>query len=396
MGPQADQAPLAQRELTRKALDAVVAIACDSRVSPHARASIRELAFDAFEISAGKRFRLGSDGKGYSSGIWHSGFQVPTPLLPLALRHAQVSKYAGSTGEIGAAIAQRVGADSGGRDRFTSPDRFCSFEEIRHGMGSTMGRKLPFASDALVIEYRDFGPKLKLLTAAAIGKKIPQVAVLLHKNHWVAVVIGPSTTKGKVDVVVYDTLHEKGEQFARGIEGGIRQVSGDGLKDFTYVGLNVQRTTNGCGPLCVRALSELRSLVDRSGSSISMEVVARVLQENVAELARLDPSTLHDVVAGWRGTMLEGLSEVIPEQVAGSSLAPSDKPLKTRKVRRSRQMDTGKYLNQLGNSTSNFEVDRLGNPASTVSRTQSGVVNFHPAPKTLAAKRFLVRSSSAF
>lgn len=295
-----------QQELTRGALDALLAIAGDSAVGPQVRAWIRELAFNAFEINAGKGFRTGADGGSSKPADWTSAYTVPTPLLALAIRHTQVKDYSESQSQIGIALRKGVQSLSEDDPSFASPDRYCDFEEIRHGMGQKTTNSLPFSQTALLtIASNDLGDQLQALKASALTSRLPQAAVLHHKEHWVALVISPPALDGKADVVAYDTLHPQSAQAAQEIAHAVRQGLGEGLGKFDFVGANVQGATNGCGPLCVRALRGLASALE-----VDAEVKpAEYLGADLEGLGELDEEALGDVVAGWRARMLQGLPE---------------------------------------------------------------------------------------
>ncbi len=297
-------------ETSRLATQALMSIAGDSKAKPHVRAAIREMAFNIFEITAGKRFtskadskrEVGSAGDVPASSTKHGLFSLPPELMALALRHAQACNYRATQSEIGDAMGEALGLDKPGCAQMKDPDRYTTFPEMFNGLGDLRDKNLPVQENLLGPGLSSFKEDFRNFALGALRSQQPQAVLLYHRGHFVAVVVGPSSQAGKLDVVVYDSLHGEGHEHAKFISQKIRGALDDELQELTYAGGDVQGTTNGCGPLCVRALSDLRAC----GAS-SMEHVAQRLEEDVANLRKFDYSARADLVAAWRARMLGGL-----------------------------------------------------------------------------------------
>ncbi len=350
MGPRAErgQEPTDQQKLTQQALDALLTLAGDVQVSPHVRASARELAFDAFEISQGMRFKPGADGKSSQPPVgWTSAYQVPPSLLALAMRHAEAKGYKGQKSAIDQGMRDGLKVAPGTDEGLKDPNRYCLFEEIQHGMRNDDAASLPFFPQPLAtIHLTVLKGTIRQLYSSALDARRPQSAVIHHNNHWVALVISPSATQGKVDVAVYDTLRKPEDERAREISRQLEfSLPKEKLGNLTYAGDNVQGTTNGCGPFCVRALRGLAAALEKKPTLSPAEY----FQRDLAALKTLDRESLADVAAGWRGRMVEGLcgdgSASRPDQASGepttmpaASHRQDPSALLVRKVRRVRRV----------------------------------------------------------
>ena len=125
----------------------------------------------------------------------------------------------------------------------------------------------------------------------------------------------PSRWCSKVDVVVYDTLHESGHDKTIALTARLKTaLAPRTCESLVFVGGNVQGTTNGCGPLCMRALRGLGAHLAANPKKKSMEDVAAFLRGDLQAMRGWSSEMLAGIVAGLRGQMLGAIERADPSE----------------------------------------------------------------------------------
>jgi hypothetical protein len=303
-----------RRAIAEQATQALLEVSTDPQVHNAVRSSIQQFSFAAFEMTQ-KRHEKKSEGT-----LGDPPFKVPTPLLALALRQAQASGYRARATEIGTALQDRVRLeDSAGV--MASADRFCLAEEILNtlslpGQRRSSADAFSIASQPLDSRHHDFDARFREVAQRALQSAKPQAALILDGGHWVFAVVGPSGQgAGKVDVVVYDTLHESDHDKTIALTARLKTALAlQTCERLVFVGGNVQGTTNGCGPLCMRALRGLGDHLAANPRKKSMEDVAAFLRDDLQAMRVWSSEMLAGIVAGLRGQMLGANERTDPSE----------------------------------------------------------------------------------
>lgn len=279
---------------SQAATQALLEIAGDSCSSDQVRALIAQWSLQATE----NYFRPEGSSPDKS-------FPVPAPLLWLALRDARGSQ--GMNERIGDEISRALRDAGLTPQEMSQPNRYCGPEEMLLSLGPLESGSLSIHRQVIATSQVNFKESIQELKAQAIHKNKPQAVILNHGNHWVVVVVAYAGALQRVDVAVYDSLHLSVHKAARGLHQGIRAALDAELGAYTHAGDNIQGNTNGCGPLCVRALRGLRDWLERGSGGRPSDAVAEFLRSEIREVGSWPKERLESVVAGVRAQMLYGL-----------------------------------------------------------------------------------------
>lgn len=310
----------AAAEVSVSATWALVSISRDPQTHDLARAAIRQFALQAFEIT-----RPGRAGE-------CTLFHTPVPLLALAQAEAQ-SRAPSLCQEIGQTLHDRLKSHwpDCQEQNLQQPTRFCSFEEIFHGAKGGPEGALPLKDMPLIDSDPGFGRQLLVLGAQALRERAPRACIVSQGgSHWVITVVGPSSEgEKKLDVVVYDSLHEATDSQSHALAEKIRRAFDGLMKKYTHAGGNVQGVTNGCGPMCVRALRELRTQPQHERGIWAMGDVAAFLKGDIEQARRWTWAQRDGVVTGWRAEMLGRLEALPPPSKAVSKVDSQGRKVRT-------------------------------------------------------------------
>lgn len=286
---------LGEGQASQAATHVLLEVAGDSRASDEVRALIAECALKATE----NYFRL-------ADASPDRAFRVPAPLLWLALREAPGSR--GTNARIGAKIFDAYPESDLSAVELSSPNRYCGQDEILVSLGPHESSVLSINDAIISTNHLNFSASVQTLGAQALQTEKPQAAILQHGAHWVALVVCPVGAAEQVDVAVYDSLHSRGDADAGVLKTTLCRALGDQLGNYTHAGGNVQGNTNGCGPLCVRALRGLRTQLESgSGAAASSGDVVGILEGEIYEVGSWPQEKLESVVTGLRAQMLYAL-----------------------------------------------------------------------------------------
>lgn len=283
------------------ATQALLAIFSQPDTPDDVRASIRQWSLQVFDTAAKAPVAPARD-----ADDLHLSVHVPTPLLVLALRQTVVAGQNGSQDQVGQALHERLGEALEEAPRsLRSTERFVCADEILLPLQASGVPTLGLQDSPIRTADANFPVDLRAVADAVLQDGGLRSVVIHAGNHWIAAVIGPSTAdQAKLQVVVYDSLHEPGSDAAHLLEEAVRRALGDdSLQGYTHAGGNVQRMTNGCGAFCVRALRELDGAIADQRVT-SMDDVAAFLEADIDAMREWTDATLQDVAAGLRAEML--------------------------------------------------------------------------------------------
>lgn len=306
------------------------------------RASIREISLHAFEIgdlSAGRR----KDQKGsppVSSGaatfkLPEPPVHLPMPLLTLALNQAIDLKQGSNVNKVSSQIKLCLGHAFDSKDQSLQyRNRFSEANEISSVLRDKDLPNLAHADQPIALNEASALPRLLNLAQQVQSDSKLRSVLINTGRHWVAAVIGPSSTPNKaVDVLIYDSLHEAADDSSEELKQKIQEAFGDGeLGQILHAGGNVQRDTNGCGPLCARALRDLNAALEERLNP-SIDGVAKFFSADTEKLRNYTESQIEGVVVGLRAQMLSGLEEVAQEMngvASANDVSPVARPASDR------------------------------------------------------------------